>query len=639
MNDDIQALLTVHDYFRGASEQALRDVLESARVRAIAAGEVVHEPEDSVVSVGFILRGRLKAVRIDAQGRESTFRVIERGGQLGLMLGALQEPVPVRVFALEPSVILELDYDQAMELTLRHRELRRRWLKTYAGSLLTQTFGISANRVPLMLGLLHESPDSRRTTERLLERLRGVGEKLAVFSDSPEWRKLPDVRCCLLRPDQLPLRHELIRRQISAWQDATRIVFDLRAQMPAEEVERMMKLVDRVIYFVPESNGEVAVARLRSLNVAARGWRDKLAIAWLLEPGQSVAPGVTGLRDLICRDFKLAESMESTPWGRSLNNGLERLIHDLRGIRIGVALGGGAARGMSHLGVLKTLERNGIVADVIAGTSAGAMTGVVYAAGLDPEYSASQFTTDLRPSWFFRHLPRGNHWHLLYKYRRGHFDRMLRRYLRDWRLEQLHLPCVSVTVDLVGGTAVVRQQGDATHAVLESINLPLFSAPIVREGQALIDGGLVNNIPADVLVAMGCNFVIAVSVTANMERRFGDIRPDGPPPRKRPSTIQTILRSLLVQNHSLNAHGVQPADVVIAPDVTQFDATEFMRAKELAAVGEAAAADQIPKIRQLLTRLDPQLFPFFGGVRAPMPTNTVRRHAVSGTTLRESRPA
>ena len=72
--------------------------------------------------------------------------------------------------------------------------------------------------------------------------------------------------------------------------------------------------------------------------------------------------------------------------------------------------------------------------------------------------------------------------------------------------------------------------------------------------------------------------------------------------------MQTLLRSLLVQNHSLNAFGVQPADVVIEPDVTGFDLAEFMRAKELAAIGEAAALEQIPKIRQLLARLDPQLF-------------------------------
>ena len=90
----------------------------------------------------------------------------------------------------------------------------------------------------------------------------------------------------------------------------------------------------------------------------------------------------------------------------------------------------------------------------------------------------------------------------------------------DRKLEQLPLPCLSVTTDLVSGTAIVRDRGDAVHAILKSIILPVLSVPIVREGQALIDGGLVNNIPADVLVSMGCNFVIAASVTAKWKCSF-----------------------------------------------------------------------------------------------------------------------
>jgi predicted acylesterase/phospholipase RssA len=137
-----------------------------------------------------------------------------------------------------------------------------------------------------------------------------------------------------------------------------------------------------------------------------------------------------------------------------------------------------------------------------------------------------------------------------------------------------------------------------------------LSVPICRGGQALIDGGLVNNIPADVLVAKGCNFVIAVSVTANLERKFWDITPEAGPtlPRSKPSVAATLLRSLLVQNYCLNDAGIRPADIVIAPDVTGVDSTEFVRTKELAAIGEAAALEQIPTIRQLLSRLDPQLF-------------------------------
>jgi predicted acylesterase/phospholipase RssA len=212
--------------------------------------------------------------------------------------------------------------------------------------------------------------------------------------------------------------------------------------------------------------------------------------------------------------------------------------------------------------------------------------------------------------------------HLLYKFRSGHFDPMLRKYLHNWKLEQLPVPCLSVATDLVGGNPVVRECGDAVHAVLESINLPVLSIPICRDGQALIDGGLVNNIPADVLVSMGCNFVIAVSVTAKMEKQFCDITPDKPTRRgKKPGFVQTILRSLLVQNHSLNAIGVRPADVVIEPDVRGFELTEFMRAKELATIGEAATLEKLPRIRQLLNRLDPQLFPAFDEPAQPSPSS------------------
>jgi predicted acylesterase/phospholipase RssA len=278
-------------------------------------------------------------------------------------------------------------------------------------------------------------------------------------------------------------------------------------------------------------------------------------------------------------------------------------------VRVGVALGGGAARGLAHLGVLKVLERSGIVVDMIAGTSAGAMTGFLHAAGLDLDYIADQFATALRPSWIFRRLRHGNYWYLLYKYRSGQFDAMLRKYLNHWRIEQLAVSCFSVAVDLVSGNSVVRASGDAVDAILESINVPVISVPIVRNDQALIDGGLVNNIPADVLVSMGCNFVIAVSVTSKLETSFCDIKPGNPiMSRSKPGIVPTIFRSLLVQNYNLNAFGVQPSDVVIEPDVTGIDPSEFLRVKELAAIGEQAALDQIPKIQRLLNRLDPQLF-------------------------------
>ncbi|AMV37660.1 NTE family protein RssA [Planctomyces sp. SH-PL62] len=602
-------LLKVHEYFKGASDEALDEVVRLGRVAQYPAGSIVHEADVVLTTVGFVLRGRLKAVRVAANGTESLFRMIERGEQFGLMVGALGESVPIRVIALEPTTVLRLDYEEAMELTLARPDLRRLWLKTYAGSLRKLFLGDAPKRSVTMLALIHDSPATRQTAERLIRRLSDVGEQLAVLSDSDQRMDSPNVRFRALREDGRDLTSEEIREQVARWQDANRIIFDVHTFLTPERAARLMNLVDRAVFFIPADEADSAIRRLKAMEVPARGWRDKISVAWLIRGDGSVVSAVPDLPELASRDFKIKETPPKPPMGRSLANGLERLVHDLRGVRLGVALGGGAARGMSHLGVLKALEDSGIVVDMIAGTSAGAMTGIMYSAGLDPDYNANQFASDLRPSWLFRRLPQGNYWYLIHKYRRGKFDPMLRKYLHDWRLEQLAVPCLSVTVDLVSGNSVVRQRGDAVHAILESINLPVLSVPIVRDGQALIDGGLVNNIPADVLVSMGCNFVIAISVTAKLETHFCDIKPgQGIQSRNKPGIGPTILRSLLVQNHSLNAFGVQPADVVIEPDVTGVDSSEFMRAKELAAIGEAAALEQIPKIRRLLNRLDPQLF-------------------------------
>jgi NTE family protein len=186
---------------------------------------------------------------------------------------------------------------------------------------------------------------------------------------------------------------------------------------------------------------------------------------------------------------------------------------------------------------------------------------------------------------------------------------MLRKYLDRAQMEQLIVPMFAVSVDLVEGEPLVRGSGDATINVLESINLPPLSLPIVRSGQALVDGGLLNNIPADVLVAKGCNFVIASSVTAKLEKDFGEIRSKGLARKSRMfSSIEVIMRQTMIQGYRMNSVGIQPADFVIAPDVTSFDISEFTRADEMALIGETTTNARIAQLQKMLSNLDPKLF-------------------------------
>ena len=132
MADDIIALLKAHEYFRGIGNDTLREIVGIARVSDYSAGAVVHQFGDPLTSTCFVLRGRLKAVRVDAHGREHLIRIIERGDQYGIMLGGLGEPLPVRVFALEYSTTLRLDHEASMKFMCEHPDVGSQWVRNYA---------------------------------------------------------------------------------------------------------------------------------------------------------------------------------------------------------------------------------------------------------------------------------------------------------------------------------------------------------------------------------------------------------------------------------------------------------------------------------------------------------------------------
>jgi predicted acylesterase/phospholipase RssA len=194
------------------------------------------------------------------------------------------------------------------------------------------------------------------------------------------------------------------------------------------------------------------------------------------------------------------------------------------------------------------------------------------------------------------------------QYRRRAWDRLLRKYLYDWRLEQLLIPFHAITVDLVQVGTVVRSQGDAVHAILESINLPIVSPPILREGMALVDGGVLDNLPADVLAENGADFVVGVDVSGTVRHEFAGNRPDTPTGQmKSAGVLDTIFRVYESQAHHIGKFRNQAVDFWIKPDVSVFGLAEFHRTAEIAAAGETAALEKIPELKRQLAALEARL--------------------------------
>ena len=336
---------------------------------------------------------------------------------------------------------------------------------------------------PAIVTILHHTEASRPLAGLLAKHLTKFGERPCVAGDDERWKPSGEApfRSLVDRGQVIDAAER--QRILKEWTSHGRLLVDVSVDLGVDHLAEVISFSEIVLWCVREQDSASAVDALRALQARVPALREKVRIVWTLPGFATVAPYVPEVMQYSARDFKVTfDPPGDKSNGGLLSNGSERIVHHLRGVQIGLALGGGAARGMAHLGVLKALEDNGIVVDIVAGTSAGAMTGTLYAGGVGPQRSIECFKHDLLPSWFFRQLPAGGYWYLLYKYRLNRFEPMLRKYLGHARMEQLLVPMVTMSVDLIEGTSLVRDTGDATVNILESINLPPLSLPLLSQG-------------------------------------------------------------------------------------------------------------------------------------------------------------
>ena len=241
---------------------------------------------------------------------------------------------------------------------------------------------------------------------------------------------------------------------------------------------------------------------------------------------------------------------------------------------------------MAHVGVLRVLEESGISIDCIAGTSAGAIVGGGYAAGVSvDELEAVALTLRWRDLGQFAFSRLGIQSSEL-------MENFIRERLPVKRFEDLRIPFAAVATDLIEGKPVVmRDVGDIAFAIRASCNLPVLYVPAVDEkGRQLVDGGLVANIPTKVVRSLGADVVIAVDVNAEGAKFIGTPQ----------SAFGVLLQSLLVVQRNAAAVQLQETDSVIRPRVGHLRWDEVNRAAEFIKAGEEAAREMVDEIRDLI---------------------------------------
>ncbi|MES2510775.1 MAG: patatin-like phospholipase family protein [Pseudomonadota bacterium] len=255
-----------------------------------------------------------------------------------------------------------------------------------------------------------------------------------------------------------------------------------------------------------------------------------------------------------------------------------------RPVKIGLALGGGAARGFAHVGVIAVLEEAGLKPQLVVGTSAGSLVAALYASG---KTSAQLQQTALNmeevaiTDWMLPIFGRG-------MFRGDALARYVNDLVANKPIESMAMPLGIVATDLGSGQAVLFQRGDTGTAVRASSAVPAVFVPVKINGREYVDGGLVSPVPVRYARQMGADVVVAVDISS--------------PPEGNPSndTLQILLQTFAIMGKSINQYELKDADVVVRPSLAGLKSADFSARQRAIDSGRAAMLAALPALKARL---------------------------------------
>jgi NTE family protein len=257
--------------------------------------------------------------------------------------------------------------------------------------------------------------------------------------------------------------------------------------------------------------------------------------------------------------------------------------------RIALVLGGGAAKGFAHIGVIKSLEAQSIRPDIVVGTSVGSLVAALYGGGYDGfelQRLAMEMKESMVSDWSLpdRGILKGEA-----------LQEFVNRNVQGRTLERLNRKVAVVATDLQSGQAIVFERGDTGMAVRASSSVPGVFQPVKIAGREYVDGGLVSPVPVKVAHSLGADFVIAVDISS---------KPSLKPVQ---GTLDVLLQTFTIMGNAIAAAELQQADVVIKPDISRLSSTDFQSRHLAILEGERAAQTSIPEVRRKLAEREGRL--------------------------------
>lgn len=260
--------------------------------------------------------------------------------------------------------------------------------------------------------------------------------------------------------------------------------------------------------------------------------------------------------------------------------------------RIGLALGGGFARGVAHAGVLKVIEEAGIPLHCITGVSAGAIAAAAYASGTRPD-DIGRIGATMR----FCDIARWTICRMGFM-RTERMESFLRKVLQKYRFEDMQIPLGVVSTDLQSGKSLTfRDEGDVLLPIRASCSYPGIFQPVAFQGRLLVDGGVSVEVPALLARAMGATHVISVCIPMQAETMAPG------------NMFEVVNRSFQIMHHHSQELWRKHSDVVIEPGVSDIGWNAFENGRQMIQAGEMAAREALPRIMKIMELMPDSLKP------------------------------